>query len=738
MAAVESGDVVGNVHSGRRGNPMKQVLIRRGRAMVADVPAPTIERGELLIRVRASCLSVGTELSGVRSSARPIWKRVLEKPALLKTALDLAATHGLARTWEQVQTQRNAAHPTGYSAAGVVVEVGGDVKDLFVGDRVACAGAQYAHHAEFIRVPRNLCVALPDDLDIEAASTVTLGAIALQGVRRAQPTLGELFVVIGLGILGQLTVQLLRAHGCRTLGVDVDPERVALARRLGMDLGFASDESDVANVARLTDGFGADGAIITAASLSDSIVANAFRMCRKKGRVVLVGDVGLNLNRADFYAKEIDFLISSSYGPGRYDRVYEEEGLDYPVAYVRWTENRNMAEYVRLLGERRVKVDELISARYAIADAGAAYAAVASTSGQRPLAVLLTYPQDPVAPKRRVELRTQPHGKSGPLRVALIGSGSFARATHLPNLHALRDRYALRAVVARTGHSAAAAAQQFGANYSATDYREVLADPDVDAVIVATRHHLHAEVAIAALQAGKHVLVEKPLALTPDDLDRLNELVTVDAATSLPVLLTGYNRRFSPYGRRMLELVAGRKAPFMLSYRMNAGALPPDHWVHGPEGGGRNLGEACHIYDLFTYLAAAEPAEVSAQPLGASSNLRARNENFVATIGFADGSVGTLIYTALGAPEYPKETADLYVDGTLAALEDYRSLTVYGARGRTLRTPKQEKGLKEELIAFADGIRGGRWPISWSQQHQAARIAIQVEQCLSQATPHGA
>src|SRR5688572_5986750 len=719
------------------GDAMKQVLIRRGQATVADVPAPTIESGEILVRVQASCMSVGTELSGVRSSARPIWRRVLQKPALFKTALALSAAHGLARTWERVQTQRDAAHPTGYSAAGVAVEVGVDVKDVFVGERLACAGAQYAHHAEFIRVPRNLCVALPEELGIEAASTVTLGAIALQGVRRAQPTLGELFVVIGLGILGQLTVQLLRANGCRALGIDLEEKRVALARRLGMDLGLASGDADAVEVARLTDGFGADGVIVTAASPSDSIVSNAFQMCRKRGRVVLVGDVGLHLNRADFYAKEIDFLISSSYGPGRYDRTYEEQGLDYPAAYVRWTENRNMAEYVRLLHERKVLVDELISAKYSIADASAAYASLEAPSGQRPLAVLLTYPQDAAPPKRRIELRSQPSTRSGPLRVALIGAGSFARATHLPNLRALHDRYSLRAVVARTGHSAAAAAQQFGADYSATDYREVLADPDVEAVIIATRPHLHAELAIAALRAGKHVLVEKPLALTADELDLLSDLITGGTLSS-PVLMTGYNRRFSPYGRRMFELVEGRKMPFMLDYRMNAGALPPEHWIHGPEGGGRNLGEACHIYDLFSYLAAAEPAHVSAQPLGAFSRLYTRNENFVATIGFADGSVATLTYTALGAVDYPKETADLYVDGTVAVLQDYKSLTVHGARGGSLRTRIQEKGLREELVAFADSVRRGHWAIPWAQQYHVAEVALRVEQCLSQELPRTA
>lgn len=709
---------------------MKQVLISQGSAIIEDVPVPGIDPGEVLVQVRSSCLSVGTEMSGLRSSAVPLWRRALRQPEKVATAARLAATKGVKRTWNLIEEKRSGSQPTGYSAAGVVVEVGSDIKDIDCGSRVACAGGGYAVHAEFIRVPRNLCVPLPDAIDWDSASTVTLGAIALQGVRRARPTLGETFVVIGLGILGQLTLQLLRAHGCRTIGIDVASDRLELARKLGMEVGLeVSGDGDLDQVARLTDGLGADGAIITAATPSDAVVSQAFRVCRKKGRVVLVGDVGLNLNRADFYAKEIDFLISTSYGPGRYDHRYEEQGLDYPAAYVRWTENRNMAEYLRLVAEQRLMLEPLITARFPVTDAANAYASL-NVAASKPLMVLLTYPDTGAAPVRTLRTGVSTSPAPGIIRIAIIGAGAFARANHLPNLQSLNDRFAIHAVVSRSGHTASAVAKQFGAVSASTDYEEVLDDSDVDAVIIATRHHLHGEMALRALKAGKHVLVEKPLALHAAEIEALDEFITVPDKKPVPVLLTGYNRRFSVYAARMAQLLQQRSGPFLLDYRMNAGYVPMDHWVHGHEGGGRNLGEACHIYDLFTFLADAEAVQVSALGIAPESGHYSRNDNFVATLRFADGSVASLTYTAMGNTDYPKETADLHVDGKTAIMTDYRKLDVYGGGTDALRSTAPEKGLKSELLAFADGINGGQWPIPWRQQKQVAALALEIERQL--------
>ncbi len=714
---------------------MKQVLIKKGVAYAMEVPIPQLAAGEVLVGVQASCLSIGTELSGLRGSAVPLWRRALAQPDKAINALKMAGVVGLRRTWSLIEEKKEAEHTTGYSAAGVIVSVGADVKDLTIGDRVACAGAQYAHHAEYIRVARNLCVSLPDAVNFEAAATVTLGAIALQGVRRAEPTLGESFVVVGLGILGQLTMQMLRANGCRVIGIDTDRSRISMAISMGMEHGVHPDEADSDTVARMTDGFGADGVIITAATPSDAVVSTAFKMCRKKGRVVLVGDVGLNLNRADFYVKELDFRISTSYGPGRYDQRYEEHGLDYPISYVRWTENRNMAEYLRLIADGRVQVSPLVAARYPIGEATAAYAAIAGTD--KPLVALLTYP--PMVEKhsvnqRRLNLKSVPRSGEGKIRMALIGAGGFARSAHLPNMQALSSHYHLRAVVNRTGPSAKSVGQQFGADYVSTDPAEVMADPEVDAVLIATRHHLHGSLALAALKAGKHVLVEKPLALSREELVELDAFYGNEApdsdADNKPILLTGYNRRFSPHVMRMKQVLAQRTAPFIVNYRMNAGYIPLDHWVHGPEGGGRNLGEACHIYDLFTALADSTVTGISAQAIKPSSAHYGRNDNFVATLSFADGSVANLTYTSLGHKGVSKEVAEIYIDGKIAVLDDYKSLTVHGAETQTLITRTQDKGLMAELECFAIGIQTGEWPIPWWQQLQVSEVAFSVEEML--------
>jgi predicted dehydrogenase/threonine dehydrogenase-like Zn-dependent dehydrogenase len=716
---------------------MKQVLIKKGMANAAEVPAPQLAAGEVMVRVQASCLSIGTELSGLRGSAVPLWKRALAQPEKAMNALKMVGEVGLRRTWSVVEEKNGAEHTTGYSAAGIVVGVGADVRDLIVGDRVACAGAQYAHHAEYIRVARNLCVTLPANVDFEAASTVTLGAIALQGVRRAVPTLGETFVVVGLGILGQLAMQIMRANGCRVIGIDTDRSRINTALSMGMELGVHPEDADADTVARMTDGYGADGVIITAATPSDAVVATAFKMCRKKGRVVLVGDVGLNLNRADFYVKELDFLISTSYGPGRYDQRYEEQGLDYPISYVRWTENRNMAEYMRLISDGRVQVAPLVSARYPVEEATEAYAAIAGA--EKPLVALLTYASivdSSVGLTRRLNLISVPRSGEGKIRLALIGAGGFARSAHLPNMQALNDLYHLRAVVNRTGPSAKSVGQQFGAEYVSTDPAEVLADPDVDAVLIATRHHLHGSLALAALKAGKHVLVEKPLTLSPEELAELQAFYENDAAidrvSDKPILLTGYNRRFSPHVVRMQQLLKQRTSPFIINYRMNAGFIPLDHWVHGPEGGGRNLGEACHIYDLFTALADAKVTSISAQAIKPATAHYGRSDNFVATLSFADGSVANLIYTSLGHKAVAKESAELYVDGKIVVLDDYKSLTVHGAEKQSLNTRTQDKGLLEELKRFALGIKTGNWPIPWWQQLQVSEVAFAVEEMVFQ------
>lgn len=708
---------------------MKQVLVSGGSVRLEEVPAPLVEPGTVLIQMDHSCISIGTEMSGVKSTGLPLWKRALQQPQHVKKVVDMVLADGLNATRRLLQERLSVELPTGYSGAGVVVEVGDGVDEFQPGDRVACAGAQCAYHAEFVRVPKNLVVPIPDNVNFAAASSVALGAIAMQGIRRAQPTLGETFVVIGLGILGQLTVQLLRANGCRVIGVDLDRARIAFAERHGMNWGVHPDDSeDVKQVARLTGGTGADGVIITAASPSDTIVSTAFNMCRKKARVVLVGDVGLDLQRADFYTKELDFLISSSYGPGRYDAMYEEGGLDYPLAYVRWTEGRNMAEYLRLIADGTLTVESMVAAVYPIDQVDEAYSSLQS-GAEKPLMVLLTYPvQAQIA--GRTTLLNSPAATTkttGKIRVAVIGAGGFAKGMHLPNLLELKNEFKLRAVASRTGHNAASTGKRFFADYCTTDHQEILKDAEVDAVIIATRHDTHASLALDALRAGKHVLLEKPMALTESEL-RAIERFYEDAKGPVPLLMTGFNRRFSPYAQHIATLVEKRSNPMLINYRMNAGYIPLDHWVHGLEGGGRNRGEACHIYDLFTFLTGAEVRDVQARAIAPTTGYYASGDNFVATMSFADGSLATLTYTALGSTEYPKERLDVFVDGMVISVDDYRSLTVAGGKGKPLTTRAADKGQKEQLLAFVRAINGqGEWPIPLWQQLQATRISFEIE-----------
>lgn len=706
---------------------MKQVLIRQGVITVETVPEPRLEPGAVLISTTHSCISVGTEMSGVRASGTPLWKRALRQPEKVGNMIGLALSQGPARAFDIACAKLGAYQPSGYSAAGVVIAVGAGVVDLAPGDRVACAGNQCAFHAETICVPRNLTARIPDAVDGAAASTVALGAIALHGVRRLDPTIGETFVVLGLGLIGQIAQQILRANGCRVIGVDLNPARIEIARTLGLDATLDPDATSSAEaVARLTDGVGADGVLVAASADAPDLLAAAFRMCRKKGRVVLVGDVPIAIDRAEIYAKELEFRISTSYGPGRYDRRYEEEGADYPVDYVRWTENRNMEAYLRLLADGKVHVEPLIGAHFPIERAAEAYAALSGP--ERPLAAVLDYPPRVAGAHPRPAVARTP-AQAGVIGLAVVGAGDFARAVHLPNIRALSDLCELRAVVARQPHHALDAARQFGAAEAMTDFDAMLSDDGIHAVIIATRHDSHAPFALAALKAGKHVFVEKPLALERDELAAIESFYADNRQA--PVLMTGFNRRFSPFIERQLEMLKGRTQPLLASYRVNAGLLPANHWTQGPQGGGRNRGEACHFYDLFTALADASVTQTTVAPVAATGARVRRDENFAASFAFADGSAANLVYTALGARETPKERMELFCEGRTFILDDYRTLAVQGGAGKGLSLRLQDKGHKSALCAFLEAALGRRdWPIPLWQQIQATRMALEVERLL--------
>jgi predicted dehydrogenase len=712
---------------------MKQVLVCKGDVRVESVPAPLVVDGSILVEVAYSLISAGTELAGIHRTGESLIKKALSQPDKVKKAIQMARSQGLAKTMATVQTKFGAAEPVGYSCAGTVIDVGAGVDDLKVGDRVACGGAGYANHAEVVLVPRNLVAKIPDSVSLQDACSATVGAIAMQGVRRAEARLGENVAVIGLGLLGQMVVQMLRAAGCHVLGIDIDRERAELAGKLGAEYAIDAAQADpVAQVMNVTGGMGADSTIITAASESNAIVQQAMEMTRKKGKVVVVGAVGLGLQRSPFYEKEIDLLISCSYGPGRYDAEYEEGGSDYPYAYVRWTENRNMQEYLRLIDDGKVDFKTLVDRVYPVDEAAKAYESLGRHEGRRPLAVLLEYKEEGEPHKLVPRVQIQPTTKiTGRIGVAVIGAGNFAQAFHLPNLKSLSSKYQILAIADTVGTVAESTAKRYEASYATTDYRQVLADDNVDMVVITTRHNLHAAIAMEAAKSGKAVLCEKPMAMNEKEL---NELVGVLQETKVPYMV-GFNRRFSPAAVRVKKILSGAssgRTPLVVNYRVNTEHLPPGHWVFSKEGGGRIVGEACHMFDLFNYFTGSTVESVDAKGISDPSGQAVRKDSFAAVLKYADGSVCTLIYTSVGADELGKEYIEIHCGSSSFIIDNFKSLALYGVKGEHWKSRAIQKGHLEELIAFEECMRGGgALPIPLEELVSATRTSYLVENSLS-------
>jgi len=704
---------------------VKQVFIKKGEAILGKVPTPTIADNEILVRVYYSCISAGTEIAGIKSSGKSLYRKAIEKPQYIAKVLENIKSRGLADTFSRVKSKIESKNPVGYSAAGVVVNKGINIRNLKIGDKVACAGTGIANHAEFIAVPENLVVKVPHNLSIKSASTVTLGSIALQGVRRCGPALGENIVVIGLGILGQLTLQMLKACGCSVIGIDLEESRIDKAVKLGLDVGLNPNGINIKEeVIRNTNGFGADAVIITAASRSSEVINQAIEMCRKKGKVIIVGDVNLNLKREEFYKKELDLLISTSYGPGRYDENYEQRGVDYPYAYIRWTENRNMQEYLKLLSENKIKINSLIERVYKIGEVSKAYEELKS-GDKKPLIVLLEYNKES-KPEVRVVI-SKLKVKRNVINVGVIGAGNFTKGMHLPNLQKLNKIYRILAICDKNGSNAEDTAGQYSAGYATTDYKELLKDKNIDMVLITTRHNLHAKIAIDAARSGKAIFVEKPMALSKREL---NELVNVLGKKKTPFTV-GFNRRFSTFAVRIKDIVRKRVNPMIISYRMNAGYIPREHWVHSVEGGGRNIGEACHIYDLFNYLTESKFISVEAAGIKPATEQFVSNDNFTATIKYEDGSVCSLIYTSLGTKSVPKERMEIYVDNKVIYLDDYKDLKIFGSKEKGLEAKAKDKGHYEELLKFGESIVDNKVLIPLWQLDQATRISFEVEKQIN-------
>lgn len=714
---------------------MKQVIIKKGNGVVVDVPSPKSRKGRILVKNHFSCISPGTEMDSINNTSKPLWKRALENPSEVKKVVQAVSNQGIEKTRQVIKSQLSLGNEVGYSSSGIVIEVPDDIKDFKVGDHVACAGTGYALHADIVSVPTNLIVKIPNDQDLAHASSVALGAIAMQGVRRANPTMGEKFVVIGLGVIGQITAQLLSNNGCEVIGIDINKYRGDLACKNGMNYFIDSNEIDACSqVKRICNGYGADGVIITAASSSNQIISDAFNMSRRKGRVVLVGAVGLELNRADFYKDEIDFLISTSYGPGRYNSSYEEDGIDYPIEYVRWTENRNMQLYLEFLKSGKLQLDNLVYSIIDVYEAHKAYE-LFNIIQEKPLMIILKYSAEYESGKIKDEAFQSIKSNKGISRgnrinLSLIGAGGFAKGMHLPNLKKLSNKYNLHSIVDSSGNNAKNTAKQYNFKYISTNAECVFNDFEVDAVLIATRHDTHGKLVLDAIKSGKHVLVEKPMVLSQQELDDIVNFYQ-KSNNDTPILLTGFNRRFSKYIQSVKNEVVNRSNPMIINYRMNAGYQPLDLWYHKEEGGGRNLGEACHIYDIFTYLTNSKVKSVEAYSINPQTDYYSSRDNFVALIKFYDGSVASLTYTAMGNSKYTKEHMEIYLDGKVILLDDYKNVKIFGQKTNKISSMLPEKGHFQEIESFANAILNrGEWPLPLWQQVQAMQIALDVEKCL--------
>jgi predicted dehydrogenase len=706
---------------------MKQVLIRRGLPVVAEVPAPQASDDTILVRVAFSLISTGTETASLSSSGKSLLRQSYEEPAKIAQGLQLVQKVGVRRAIAIVNGELEAARETGYSCSGTVISCGRNITGFSAGDRIACAGANKANHAEIVAVPKNLAIHVPEGCDLESAASATLGAIALQGVRRADLRLGENVAVIGLGLVGQITAQLLRTSGCRTVGIDPDTSRVLLANSLGLTLGVEDQSDGVQAVLNFTEGRGADAVIIAASSDSGEIIQQAMRMVRKKGRVVIVGAVPVQVDRSPWYEKEADLLISSSYGPGRYDTEYEQQGKDYPFAYVRWTENRNMAEYLRLISEGKVDFRRLIGRVWALNEAPEAYS---DLKQNKHIAVLLsnaasTEPSEGPPPPKPVLKHS-----NGLIRTGVVGPGSFTRSVHLPNLKRLHQQFSISAIASQTGVNAINVARQYDAAVASTSADELFADPELDLILISSRHDLHAPQAIRAAEQGKAVLLEKPAALTKSELDQLINAFE----TSGSMLVVGFNRRFSPLIRETKAVTDRRAGPLFITYRMNAGRIPPESWIHGPQGGGRIIGEACHIFDLFNHIVGRFPEEVTALPLRPSAG-GSVSDNFAATLRYPDGSLCNLTYTSLGSAELGKESMEIFFDGKTIVLDDYRKLVLYGCIGKTMNCAQPEKGHLEELQSIATYLsKKGPLPMTLKEIEAATNISFLVDGLVRSAS----
>lgn len=709
---------------------MQQVVqnLRNGKLAVMSVPDPLVRPGHVLIANACSVISAGTEKMALELARKSLLGKARERPDHVRRVLEKLRQEGLFSTIEQVTAKLDEPAPLGYASAGTVLACGAGVQEFKPGDRVASNGP----HAGVVCVPRNLCARVPDGVPFDQAAFGILGSIGLQGVRLARVELGATALVIGLGLIGQITVALLAAQGCRVIGTDPDPARCDLARRMGA--AAASPGLAAADILGATRGLGADAVLITASTRSNDPIHLASQAVRKKGRIVLVGVVGLELDRREFYFKEAEFVVSCSYGPGRYDPGYEERGNDYPAGFVRWTEQRNLQAVLDLMAAGRLDVSPLVSHRFSIEKAEEAYDLI-EKNREPYLGIVIEYPA-PAAPARRLELRAR--AEPGRIPYALIGAGNFARSIMLPSL-ATVDALEPLILCDAAGLPAAHGGRKHGFSVATTDENDVFAAPEVRAVFIATRHNQHAGQVLRALAAGKSVFVEKPLCLTAEELEQIESALRTQGSDGSPALLmVGYNRRFSPAAAQVKEFFADTDQPLTVAIRFNAGDIPSDHWTQNElEGGGRIIGEACHAIDLASFLVGAPPVRVFAESVGGPDAKAVTDDQCFLTLRHADGSVSSIAYLSGGDRAFAKERVEVFGAGRVAVIDDFREVTtVSGGRTRNHRLTRQDKGHRNELSAFAGVLsRGGPAPIPWEDLKAVSLASFLAVRSLREGMP---
>lgn len=701
---------------------MKQVLqnLANGETSLVSVPCPKKKNGSILIETTKSLVSVGTERMLVDFGKAGWIEKARSQPDKVKMVIEKVQTDGLSATYDAVKSKLDQPLPLGYCNVGIVLD--GNDTDFEIGTRVVSNG----NHAEVVRVPKNLVAAIPGGVDDESASFTVLGAIAMQGIRLIKPTLGETIVVTGLGLIGLLSVQILKANGCRVLGIDFDSAKCELAKQFGAEVvDLSKGEDSLVAAETFSRGRGVDAVLVTASSKSNDIMHQAATMCRKRGRIVLVGVVGLELSRADFYEKELTFQVSCSYGPGRYDEEYEDKGKDYPLAFVRWTEQRNFEAILDLMASGAIDVKPLVSHRFAIDDAKVAYEKL---NDRASLGIVLDYikSQEKELTKATVALNEQACFVSKKGNVAFIGGGNYASRVLIP---AFKEAGAnLTSIVTSGGISAVHHGKKNGFANASTDMEQALNDT-TDTVVIATQHNLHSSQAIAALEKGKHVFVEKPLALNHGEIDKI-EAVQRQSNT---MIMVGYNRRFAPQVQKMKELLNKKSVPKTFIMTMNAGYIPADHWTQDPEvGGGRIIGEACHYIDLMRFLSGSKIKSFNAVKMGENDYVEVTDDKAIITLTFEDGSVGTIHYFANGGKSFPKERIEVFCDDAVLQLDNFRKLTGYGWKGFSkMNLWSQDKGQSTCSKAFMDAIKqGGQSPIPQNEIFEVARVSVDIAEQL--------